>query len=113
MALETLKGVEKIGGFEVKEVDWNHPEANFIEVNHIANAITFKIQNGPVKKNGVNGCQVDTLIATAARMISKLDEKFPCKENKDVLIHLTAALNRLEDRREDRESRGVDGTSQA
>ncbi len=41
MALKTLKDVKEIGGFEVKEVEWNQPDGNFIEVNHKSNAITF------------------------------------------------------------------------
>lgn len=34
MALEILKGIEKIGGFEVKEVEWNQPESNYIKSSY-------------------------------------------------------------------------------
>ena len=91
MALETLKGVEEIGGFRVnqfyedetiKAVRWNE----YIEIDHEVNTIKFTIQNGPIKENGVNGCQVDTLIHAAKHIIFE-----------------------LEDRKADREKRGVEG----
>ena len=109
MALETLKGVEKIGGFEVKRVNWNMPPGHFVEVCDLANAITFKIQNGPIKEVGVNGCQVDTIIAAAKEILSGLNDKFPCPENEQAIRHLGEALTELENRRLNRESRGVEG----
>lgn len=123
MAMETLKGVLEIGGYKVKEIE-DDPEAHhsaccevtssdYIVVDHVANAVAFIIQNGPIKENGVNGCQVDTLIHTALIMIKGLNEKFPCPENKEVIYSLYNALGFLEQRREDREKRGVEGTSNA
>ncbi len=99
MALETLKDVKEIGGFEVKEVSWNQPESNFIEVNHEGNAITFKIQNGVVKDNGVNGCQVDTMIEATRIIISKLNERLPCDENTKAVSYLDDALFQLAKRK--------------
>ena len=131
MALETLIGVEEIGGFKV--VDMNkikeeHPEMfrpdgsmiyhlfdekirpfNFIYVRHDVNSLSFNIQNGPVKENGVNGVQVDTLIETAKIMITRLNEKFPSVHNVKALTDLTDALRHLADRKKDREARGVEG----
>ena len=109
MALEALKDVKEIGGFEVKEVNWNQPKGNYIEVNHLSNAITFKIQNGAVKENGINGCQVDTMIETARIIISKLNEKFPCDENIKAISCLDDALFQLAMRKKDRISRNVEG----
>lgn len=113
MALETLKGVEKIGGFEVKRVEWKQPEGNYIEVNDSCNAITFKIQNGPIKEKGVNGCQVDTIIETAKTMLEGLNNKFPCRENACAITKLDEALHWLEHRRKEREKRGVEGYSKS
>ena len=95
MALETLKDLEEIGGFAVKRIVWKQPEGNYIEINDDANALTFKIQNGPIKEVGVNGCQVDTLIETAKLIIKGLNEKFPCDENEVAISCLNLALKSL------------------
>jgi hypothetical protein len=109
VALETLKDVSSIDGFGVMRVEWNQPPDNFIEINDKDNAITFKIQNGPIKEVGVNGCQVDTLIQTALLMIQGLNDKFPCEENQRAIANLGVALTWLNKRTADREKRGVEG----
>lgn len=135
MALETMMNVAKLGGFDVVVMDElrkKHPDKfngsgamdyawfekdirpnNFVYVRHDVNSISFTIQNGPVKENGVNGCQVDTLIHAARHMIGKLNEKFPCRENSLALTKLDESLHWLEARTKDREARGVEGTSKA
>ncbi len=131
MALETLQGVGKIGDFNVVVMDElrkNHPEKfnesgsmdykwfekdirpnNFVYVRHDVNSVSFTIQNGPVKENGVNGCQVDTVIETALLMIDGLNKNFPCSYNTIAISSLESALKALSDRRLDREKRGVEG----
>ena len=131
MALETLKGVEKIGGFDVinleelkrkhtddkGNIDWeaidkdrdNYP----ISIAHDLNSISFKIQEGPIKEVGVNGCQVDTMIETAKIIIEKLNRNFPCSENTKCIICLHNALKALQDRKADREKRNVEGFNKA
>lgn len=131
MALETLKGIEQIGKFSVVVMDelrekyperfnekggmdykWFEAEIrpkNFIYVRHDVNSIAFTIQRGPIKENGVNGCQVDTVIEAAKLIIEKLNEKFPCDENARAIRALGEALTALEDRRLAREARGVEG----
>ena len=131
MALETLKGVEKIGGFNVvvmdelreKRPDMFRPDGsmhyhlfekeirpfNFIYVRHDTNSLSFTLQRGPVKEVGVNGCQVDTLIHAAYVILKGLDAKMPCKENAEALEHLDKALLALEQRKYDRMHRGVEG----
>ena len=113
MALETLKGVKEIGGFKVAELEEfaiKRPE-EFIVVNHKNNGISFKIQDGPIKESGVNGCQVDTIIETAKIMLEGLNKNVPCIDNKQAISNLKAALYWLEIRRLGRELRGVEGTS--
>ena len=134
MALETLKGIKEIGGYPVIVMDelrekypdkfnesgamdykWFEAEirpTNFIYVRHDVNSISFTIQSGPVKEVGVNGCQVDTLIAAARLIISGLNEKFPCRENSIAITKLDEAIMWLEKRKQDREQRGVEGTNQ-
>jgi hypothetical protein len=125
MALGTLKGLTKIGAFDIMlerpkdlstgEVDWAATDElrkkQPIYVDHDAGMISFKIQDGPVKESGVNGCQVDTLIRTAFHMIKELDNKFPCEENKGAMGGLSTAIGCLEQRRYDRQKRGVEGTN--
>lgn len=111
MALETLKGLNEIGGFEVKRVSWKQPVGNFIELNDAGNAITFNIQDGPVREVGVNGCQVDTMIEAAKIIIEGLNAKFPCRENAMVITKLDEALMWSMKRKANREKRGVEGLS--
>ena len=134
MALETLKDVKEIDGFELVHMD-NLRETNpemfhesgqmiyekfekdirpnkFLYARRDKNSITLTMQNGPIKEVGVNGCQVDTLVALAIKIVEGLNRKFPCKENFDALILLEAGLKRLKDRKKDREQRGVEGTNQ-
>lgn len=132
MALETLKGITKIGDFDVVvmdelrekypekfnesgAMDWQWFESeirpkHFIYVRHDKNSLSFTIQNGPIKLAGVNGCQVDTLIAAAKVMIEGLNKQNPCRENALAVTKLDEALHWLEHRRQDRVKRGVEGT---
>ena len=116
MALETLKDLTEIGGVKINRSNPNCEcgETDFIHINDNHNTIMFNIQKGPIKENGVNGCQVDTLIETARAIICGLNEKFPNEHNVMVMAinQLSAALDSLKLRTADRESRGVEGTSQ-
>lgn len=131
MALETLKGIEEIDGFKLVVMDKlreQYPEKfnesgsmdykwfeehirpnNFIYVRHDVNSLSFTIQNGPIKENGVNGCQIDTIIEAAKIMIEGLNAKFPCRENALVVTKLDEALLWLQKRKNDRQKRGVEG----
>lgn len=135
MALQTLKGVNKIGEFnvivmdELREkfpekfnesgaMDWQWFEKdirpnNFIYVRHDKNSLSFTIQNGPVKEHGVNGCQVDTVIEAAKIIIERLNKDFPCRENAVAITKLDEALMWLEKRKKDRVTRGVEGFNKA
>lgn len=135
MALETLKDVKEVGGYGVVVMDtlrekyphkfnesgamdytWFEKEirpTNFIYVRHDKNSLSFTLQNGPIKENGVNGCQVDTVIETAKLMIEGLNKQFPCRENSIVVTKLEEALLWLGKRKSDREKRGVEGYSKA
>jgi len=135
MALETLKNVEEIGGFKLIDMGAlkeKHPEKfnesgsmdykwfeadvrphNFVYVRHDVNSISFTIQNGPIKENGLNGCQVDTIIETAKVMLEGLNKQFPCRENSSAITKLDEALMWLDKRKKDREKRNVEGLSKA
>ena len=134
MALETLQDVEKIGDFNIVNMDklrvdnpekfnesggmdykWFESEIrpnNFIYVRNDVNSLSFTIQNGPIKENGVNGCQVDDVIRTVKTIIEGLNNKFPCRENSIAITKLDEALMWLEERKKDRVKRGVEGMNQ-
>ena len=135
MALETLKDIKEIGGFDVivmddlrkekpelfnesgsmdyklfeKEIRPNY----FIYIRNDVNSISFTIQNGPIKEVGVNGCQVDTIIEAAKVILEGLNKNFPCRENACAITKLDEALLWLMKRKLDREKRNVEGTNQA
>lgn len=73
--------------------------------------VTFKGQMGPVGEVGVNGCQIDAMIAFARRTIEVFDQKVTSVENKCVLQALAEAEFWLKKRTEDRRKRQVEGTS--
>lgn len=131
MALETLENVKKIGEFNLIVMDklraqypekfrpdgsmhyhWLEKEIrlfNFIYLRQDVNSISFTLQNGPIKENGVNGCQVDSLIETAKLIIEGFNDKFPCDENAHAIVKLKESLLWLEKRRKNRTKRGVEG----
>ena len=111
MALETLKGVGYIGGFKIQRKAEDKLE--FIMIADEANTIGFRIQDGPIKHYGVNGCQVDTLIHAARMIIDGLNARFPSPYNTEAIIALDMALDQLHARTKDREKRNVEGTSNA
>jgi hypothetical protein len=120
MALEVLEGIEEIGGFKVirkvpdgmswEEFDQYRKEVPIFITEHL-NMISFKIQKGPIKEFGKNGCQIDTMIEAARMIISELNEEFPCIENFHAIIGLQNALFWLDQRKKSRERRQVEGTS--
>lgn len=134
MALETLCGVDKIGGFQVVVMDtikdkypdkfnesgamdykWFEEKVrphNFIYIRNDKNSLSFTLQNGPIKENGINGCQVDTIIEAAKLILFGLNKKLPCRETSLAITKLDEALHWLEHRYRDRETRGVEGTQQ-
>ena len=135
MALETMKGLKSINGENIVVMDelrekfpekfnesgsmdykWFESEirpSNFIYVRNDVNSLSFTIQNGPIKENGKNGCQVVDVIAVAKHIIEQLNSKFPCRENAMTITKLDEALMWQEKRTKDRESRNVEGVDKA
>ena len=126
MALETLRGVQEIGDFKVLQdrpkqadgtVDWKlfdeMRRSQPIYIDHDVNMISFRIQNGPIKEAGVNGCQIDTVIEAAKLILEGLNKQFPCRENSCAITKLDEALHWLQARTRNREKRGVEGVGTA
>jgi hypothetical protein len=98
-------------------MDWQWFEQDirpnhFVYVRHDKNSLSFTLQNGPIQENGVNGCQVDTLIEAAKLIIEGLNKEFPCRENSMAITKLDEALLWLGKRKADREKRGVEGLNE-
>ena len=113
MALETLQNVKSLDGFAVvhESTDGRQStdERDFVVIDHESNEITFRVQNGPIGERGINGCQVNTIVAAAVEIVRGLNAKFPCRENSLTITKLEEALLWLRARRDDRISRGVEG----
>ena len=114
MALETLKDVTHIDGCPVAQLQEfaDKRPAEHIVVNHKNNGISFRIQRGPIKEVGENGCQVTALIAAARIIIRELNNKFPCGENEETINCLDQALRSQELRTYGRTARGVEGKNE-
>jgi len=115
MALEVLKGVEEIGGFKIVRVkppemswdDFDKTRDEFpIHITERMNTISFRIQNGPIKEAGVNGCDIATLIDAARVLIEKHNEKHPHMYNISSMHYLDQAIRYQELRTQEREALG-------
>ena len=117
MALEVLKDVKEIGGFEVGDAtDWVARgdyswSTKKVCVNRNTNAITFVLQDGPIKEVGVNGCQIETMISASLLLIERHNSLYPCYENVKTMDALRDALAAQAMRTSKREARGVEGES--
>ena len=127
MALETLNNVTEINSHKIIRLDEAKKDGNLFTDDkfdehqkkfHILicdkeNIISFKIQDGPIKEVGVNGCQIDDAIELFKKVVEGLNKKFPCRENSMMITKLDEALMWSEKRKKDREKRGVEGQSKA
>lgn len=114
MAIETLKHREMINNFHVFHGSPSEnylPSGVYIMVDHNQNSLHFKIQNGPIKEQGLNGCQVDTIIETGKLILEGLDDQYPSEWNLKAIQNLNTALDCLKMRKKERERRGVEGFS--
>ena len=88
-------------------------EAGWPQVHGETSSVKFTIQSGPIKEFGVNGCQIDDVIAWAKDKIDGFQKAFPCRENAIVLTKLDEALLWLQKRKADREARSFEGFNKA
>jgi len=89
----------------IEEVGWP-------QVHGETSSVKFTIQSGPIKEFGVNGCQIDDVIAWAKEKIEGFNKAFPCRENSVIITKLDEALLWSMKRKMDREKRQVEGTNQ-
>lgn len=81
----------------------------FIEIG--PSEVKFKIQNGPIKECGVNGTQIDSLLKVYVEILKIFNCDFPSKFNIKTIEFVELALKEQENRKKDREKRGVEGKS--
>jgi len=76
------------------------------------NFATAHFQNGPIKESGINGCHQEDLLAIVIdRLRSFQAGEYACRENALALTKIEEALHWLRHRTQEREDRGVEGTS--
>lgn len=69
-------------------------------------------QNGPIKENGINGCHNEDLIAIVIDRLQHFQAgDYSCQENAIALMKMEEAFLWLRKRTDDRNRRGVEGTS--
>jgi hypothetical protein len=115
MALETLEGIEEVNGERMTQEGSNgfQPPMGYIHVDHGENEITFRIQDGPIKSVGKNGCQIDELVAVARLILEGFNKNIPCRETSLAITKLQEAEMWLRERTADRVKRGVEGKYEA
>ena len=104
---DTMEEVKE--AIETPKERFDYLEAPYIMVD--GNTILFNIQDGPIKNNGRNGCQVDDMLLATRKVIANLNSRVPCRENALALTKIDEALHWLTARTADRVSRDVEGTS--
>ena len=87
------------------------PEGKFISADLSQGILAFKLQQGPIKEVGLHGCQLTDLVRVAREMLTYLNDKFPCWENKESLICLDEFLRLQDARTARREAAGTEGTN--
>ena len=90
----------------IKETGWP-------QVHGQTSTVEFTVQSGPIKEFGVNGCQIDDVIAWAKEKIEGFNKAFPCRENSIIITKLDEALMWSQKRKADREKRSVEGFNKA
>jgi hypothetical protein len=76
---------------------------------------TIVLQDGPIREAGVNGDQIDDVLAFVAESLREFNRRGAEPDHRTVLaiMHCEDALAVLAERTADRTARGVEGTSAA
>lgn len=76
-------------------------ESGFPQTYGQPSTVEFTIQSGSIEEFGVNGCQIDDVIAWARLQLEEFNKFRPCRENSLVITKLDEALLWLMKRRLD------------
>lgn len=72
--------------------------------------IKIRLQDGPIRECGVNGCQIDDVLQWTLDVLRQFNASHPCRENSLVITKLEEAQHWLNHRTRDRTARDVEGT---
>jgi hypothetical protein len=61
--------------------------------------LRIKLQNGPTKEVGENGCHIHDVVRIVHDMLVSLQEELPCAENVEAIKHIFTAYCYLTDRK--------------
>jgi len=90
--------------YVVIPVDENLPPERLTEIY---------FQKGPIKEHGVNGCHNEDLIAIVLDRLHHFQtSEYACENNATAINDLEDALKWLRFRTQEREARGIEGTSE-
>lgn len=73
--------------------------------------VLFKLQDGPIKEVGKNGCQIDVIIEYIIHKLKMFDAALSCFETRQAISKLEEAVAWLNARTKNRIERGVEGTN--
>lgn len=103
MKYNNLKDIfEEPNNIWVKKLDME-----YIEIGE--STITFKIQDGPIKEYGKNGCQIDDIGIVWLTILMYFNSKFGSRFNSLAITRIQSALNWQYNRKEERRQRKVEG----
>lgn len=88
-------------------------DLDYIEVNTADHSVKFTIQDGPIKEVGLNGVQAVDMLKYVKELFASLNDAYPCRENALTITKLEEAIHWQDARTKDRESRNVEGKSEA
>ena len=116
MALKCVRNERRILAEHIGHI---HPDSSADEklvalgrnivVNHASNFVGFRIQNGPIKEMGVNGCQIDHVLAFTLTFLKCLNAENPNAHSKAAIKHIELAMFALRERARGIEKRAVEG----
>lgn len=74
--------------------------------------ISLQFQDGPVRENGVNGCQASDVLDLLATYLQECQQRLPCRETALAITHIETARLWLDERTRRRVAKQVEGTEQ-
>jgi len=83
--------------------------SDYVRIDAQNSQIWLQIQDGAIKENGENGCQIEKLGEIWLDILNKFNEKFQCIQNDKTITFLKWALEEQKKRKLDREERKVEG----
>lgn len=97
------------------ETEYEYNAPHLYTINKVENGeeiCKINFQKGPIKDCGVNGLNIEDLIAISIDRLQHFqDSKFCCRENQKALEKLEESLMWLRKRTLDREAKGIEGTN--